>query len=405
MLKDKSRDMKICLVSPSFLPTIGGAELAVHHLAKSLTDAGNEVVVFTSRKKKKQEFVADYKIKYYPRMPRGYLQGHVFALFLVLLQKRYKFDLIHIHKAQMGCYAIKSKRMLKVPIIITTHGGDIQVCPEINYGDRLDPVWNKRIEYAILNADLVTAISTATKKQYLDIGALEERIVNVPNGVVLERFNDTCFDIHELLGLARDTKLLLTVGRYHPVKGYEYLIKAMPKIIACCKKVRCLMIGRGLEILKPLIRDLQIENYVTLIDQQFSNQIKYNNKLNLVRIPDDMLLSAYKSSDIYVSSSLIEGFALTVVEAMAAGLPVIATNVPGNEDAVVDGENGLLVKAKSSKDLSEKIIQLLKNDDLRSVMSKKSFDMSRQYDWRIIAGQYIKAYDFAMREILAEGCC
>jgi glycosyltransferase involved in cell wall biosynthesis len=401
MLKDKSRNLRICLVSDSFLPTIGGAELAVHHLANAMSVAGNEVVVFTSRKKEKQEFVVDYMIKYYPRMPRGYLQGYVFALFLVLIQRKYKFDLIHIHKAEMGYYAIKSKGMLKVPIIITTHGGDIQVFPEIKYGIRLDPVWNKRIEYAVRNADLLTAISTATKKQYSVIGACPERVVDIPNGVVLARFNDPYSDIRNLLGFPRHTRLLLSVGRFHPVKGYEYLIKSMVEIITYFKDVKCLIVGRGLEILKPIIRDLQVENHITLLDQQFLNKAKHNDKLDWARIPDDILVSLYKSSDIYVSSSLIEGFSLTVVEAMAAGLPIIATNVPGNEDAVADGKNGLLVKAKSPKALSEAAIQLLKNDSLRTRMGKNSITMSKKYDWSIIAEKYIEAYDFATQNYKA----
>lgn len=397
MLNDKSRNLRICLVSHSFLPTIGGAELAVHHLAKIMSVAGNEVVVFTSKKKKKREFVVNYKIKYYPRLPRGYLQGHIFALFLLLIQRKYKFDLIHIHKAEMAYYAIKLKGKLKVPIIITTHGGDIQVCPEINYGSRLDPVLNKRIEYALRNADLLTAISTATKKQYLVIGARPEKVVDIPNGVVLARFNDPYGDIRDLLGFPRQTRLLLSVGRYHPVKGYEYLIKSMLQIRAYFKEVKCLIVGRGLEILKPIIRDLQVGNYVTLLDQEFLNKAKHNAGLNLGRIPDDILVSLYKSSDIYVSSSLIEGFSLAVVEAMAAGLPIIATNVPGNEDAVADGKNGLLVKAKSPKALSEAAIQLLKNDSLRTRMGKISMTMSKKYDWSIIAEKYIEAYDFAIQ--------
>ena len=220
MKKSNSRDLKICLVSPSFLPSTGGAELAVHHIAMHLKEIVDKVVVFTQASRFGQKYDLNYEVRFYPKIPKGYLKGYIFALYLILLQKTYKFDLIHIHKAQMGYYAIKLIKLLNIPIIITTHGGDIQIYPEINYGDRLDPFWNKRIEYAVKNADLVTAISTATKKQYLDIGVFDNRIINIPNGVVCERFNDACPDVREMLGLSKDAKLLLTVGNYRRVKGY-----------------------------------------------------------------------------------------------------------------------------------------------------------------------------------------
>lgn len=391
--------MKICVTSHTFLPTIGGAELAMHHLSRALTQMGEEVVVFAPGNNLVRKFITDYKIKFYPLIPKGkkYFQGYIFAANLYFLQKRYKFDLIHVHKAEMGYYATKIRKLLKVPIIITTHGGDIQSYPEINYGERLNPVLNKRIEYSIKNADLLTAISCSTRKHYLDIGVMQSKIVDIPNGVDINRFDDKCHDFHDLLSLPKDTKLLLTVGRYHIVKGYEYLIKAMPYIINQYKNVKSVIIGKRLNILKKLIRELGIEEYVILLDQQSFNLSQDNHKINLNYIPNDELLSAYKSSDIYVSSSLIEGFPLTMVEAMAAGLPLVATDVPGNKDAVVDGENGFLVPSKDPKALANKITKLLKNSNLRIKLSARSKELAKKYDWHIITNQYLKQYKRLVR--------
>ena len=89
--------MKICLVSHSFLPTIGGAELVVHHLATYFSKMGHEVVVFTHKKHQKANFKADYRIEYYPRTPDKYvrfLQGYIFMIYLLSLNRKEKFDIL-----------------------------------------------------------------------------------------------------------------------------------------------------------------------------------------------------------------------------------------------------------------------------------------------------------------------
>jgi len=384
--------MKICLVSHSFLPKIGGAELAVHYLAEELTKIGEKVIVLASTRKLRKQFDSNYKVAYYPLMPRGYLQGYIFAIFMFFLHRRYRFDVIHFHKAQMGYFGTKIKGLINVPIIITTHGEDIQRYYEINYGDRLDPIWNKRIEYAITNADILTAIGSSTRRDYVEIGVAENKIVSIPNGVNLRRFNDTYQDIRSLYGLPKDVKILLSVGRYHVKKGYEYLLKAMPYIIAEYRKVKLIIIGSRLHILNNLKMELNLEEYVIFLGQQSFNYNKDKSQIDLAKIPNDTLLSAYKSSDIYVSSSLIEGFSLVLVEAMAAGLPIVATNVPGNEDGVIDGENGFLVESKDPEALANNIVRLLKNDRLREKLGKKSKGLAKRYDWESITQEYLESY-------------
>ena len=134
-----------------------------------------------------------------------------------------------------------------------------------------------------------------------------------------------------------------------------------------------------------------MENHIVLLDQQDFKTQEYKN-LNFSIIPNDLLLSAYKTSDVYVSASLIEGFALTLVEAMAAGLPLVASDVPGNEDAVINGQNGFLVPPKDPSALARGIIDILKQNDMRAVFSANAKNLAKKYDWSIIAGQYITGY-------------
>lgn len=259
------------------------------------------------------------------------------------------------------------------------------------YGKRLIPKWDRRIKYAARHADLLTAISPSTRREYIKIGIPETKIGDIPNGVNLKRFKTKHEDIRKILAIPGETKILLSVGRYHIVKGYEYLIGALPKVVRYNKNFKCLIIGKRLEILKPLIKKLSIENFVILVHEQLFNAGE-DCTLDLEKIPNDLLLSAYKSSNIYISSSLIEGFALSLVEAMAAGLPIIATNGPGNKDAIVDGVNGILVPPKDPKLLADAIITLLSDCNLRQQLGATARELAKQYDWRIIADQYFTAY-------------
>ncbi len=383
--------MKICMVSHSFLPTIGGAELVVHNLSKHLTMSGEDVYVFTHLKNDNTTFQSNYNIQYYPRTPKEIAQGYTFAIALFLLKRKYNFDLIHVHVAKIGYYATKIKKLLKIPIVITTHGRDIQKYQEIGYGFRLDPKWNKRIEYALKNADLVTAIGSSTNKEYLKIGIPKERIADIPNGVDFKRFNEPYQNIREILGLSQDIKIVLAVGRYDLKKGYEYLIKAIPSILEKYEKVKFLLIGKRLSALKPLIQELSIESDVIILEQQAFNKNDAS-IIDLNKIPNDTLLSAYKSADVFVSPSLIEGFALVIIEAMVCGLPIVATNVPGNEDAIVNQKNGFLVPPMSPSALSEKIVEVLNNDRKRVYLGENSIEMSRQYDWIKISNEYLYQY-------------
>ncbi len=386
--------MKICLVSHSFLPTIGGAELVVHHLATYLSKKGHEVVVFTHKKNQEAKFKTDYRIACYPRTPEKYvrfLQGYIFMIFLLSFNRREKFDIIHVHVAKMAFYALKIKKFIGTPIIVTTHGGDIQKYPSINYGARLDPFWSSKIEYAIRNADLLTSIGSSTRREYEVIGAQSTKIVDIPNGVDYKRFKSEYEDVRGILNLDPGAKLLLSVGRYHPKKGYEYLVEAMPQIVSNCENVKCLIVGKRLNTLKPLIKQKGVQDYIKLVEEQAFNPSS-NAVIDLKKMPNDFLYNIYRSSDLYISTSLIEGFALTIIEAMAAGLPIVATQVEGNEDAVKNGQNGLFIPPKNSEALAKRVIELVNNDTQRAVYAKKSKELSKKYDWKDIAHAYLSAY-------------
>ena len=146
------------------------------------------------------------------------------------------------------------------------------------------------------------------------------------------------------------------IGRVTEQKGYEYFVKTAKIVTELRENIHFSMVGDGPDLVKiqNMIKESELTDKVKLLGYRSD-------------IPD--LLSEW---DIYVQSSLWEGLCLTVVEAIASGLPVVATNVGGIPESVIDGYNGYLVPPKDSKALADKIIELIDNPELRKTMGERS---------------------------------
>ncbi len=154
----------------------------------------------------------------------------------------------------------------------------------------------------------------------------------------------------------RSTVEVGSIGSLREPKGYTYLIEAAKIVVEERDNVRFSVVGDGPELknLQSLIREFNLSEKVKLLG--FRSDIA-------------SILSKW---DIYVQPSLWEGLCITVVEAMASGLPIVATSVGGIPESVVDGYNGFLVPRKDPEMLANKIVELAQNADLRIQMGRKS---------------------------------
>jgi len=370
--------MRICFFTSTFLPMRGGVEYAVHYLAKNLIKSGHQVTVLVGGHKQKEDDSLPYPVHRY-RGAKGLISSEkLSAIYLVLEKIRTKFDVLHAHRTYpTGYVGAKLKHLLKVPLIVTPYGDDIQKVPDLNYGMRLKPQIESKIENTLSKADVVVSISSSNKEEILKLGTSENKIYDIPLGVETKSFSVSKINIKERLNLPLDTKLVLAVGVNRERKGYPYLIQAMKKVILKQPNARMMIVGRGTKDLLPLVEKAELKEFIFLLDD----------------ISDEEKFSFYTDSDVFVSPSLMEAFGIATLEAMAACLPIVATNIPGSEDLVTNHINGFLIPPESSEALAEKIILLLKDERLRKTMGKKSFEISRQYDWKIITKKYIEVYE------------
>jgi glycosyltransferase involved in cell wall biosynthesis len=375
--------MKVVLFTSSFLPVVGGMEYVVHYLAEALLDEGVDVTVMARRQMKQDNFQHRYRLIRYGLPVRGGHRlriDHASACWeLFRLDRNPRIDVAHIHcvdgPPQLSLRYFKARG---IPVVMTPHGEDVQRVPEIGYGARLQPKWDRIIQRHLRAADAVTAISNSISNELTNVEG--HRLFKVPNGIHVKVFgrSRTTY-LQEKLDLDPDTRIILSVGRNHIKKGYEFGIRAMAELVGRygVRGWHYVLVGRGVSALAPVVRQLDIGNSVSLVEV----------------LPPDQLSLCYNSSHLFFSPSIVEGLSLVSIEAMACGLPLVVTDVPGNEDIVSENQCGLIVRNKDVQDMARGLNELIQDEKQRQLFGDLALERSARYDWREIARKYIEVYE------------
>lgn len=363
--------MKIAILTYKFPPKwLSGTEIATYHMAKCLAKQGHNVCVITSRDDGLPdiETTDDFRI-YRTRFPDiRYLGCIVFWLNIIPLLKKIHPDVIHSQMIGMGVPALAANKLFGMPYVVWGQGSDVYLY--------------QRYERAILRlvlkkAGVVIALTEHMKSKIEEYYGIKSFVV--PNGINLEKFEGLSkTELRVKLCIGQDEKIITFIGRLHPVKGVRYLIQAMNLIKDREPNAKLLLIGDGQDrvSLSEEVKKSNLESFVT-----FLRQIPSQN------IPDYTI-----ASDVFVLPSLSEGFPLTVLEAMASGLPVVTTKVRGLPEIVTEGENGFLVEPGNPEQLAEKISLLLENKELRLKMSLNNREKAKQYSWENVVEKLEKIY-------------
>lgn len=387
--------MRICLATSSFLPMIGGAEIVVHNLACALTDLGHDVVVLAPRYSRAMRPHLKYRLQTtLPGMLRLFAASEpaadAYFRALVLLLRRFRFDVVNAHFAlPLGHAFVRHRAALGAPVVLTLHGTDIQTMPSIGYGLRTDQRLAARIRRTIEAADGVVAISDSVYQAVCELRTPQRAIFRIANGVDVGRLQTRVQPntFRDEAGLRPDDRVILAVGRNHPKKGFRFLVQAMAIVRQQEPRARCVIVGRGTKSLAAGVHSLGLQGHVILPGEASGEKDGAR-----FEFPARSVVAAYQGSDVFVSPSLIESFSLVTLEAMAAGLPVVVTDAPGNRDLVSDGHDGPLCRPEDPEDLARKLLAVLRDDSLRERLRANAVTSARRYDWREIGKQYAEAF-------------
>ena len=391
--------MKIAHLIPQFYPYVGGAEICIHNVSRTLVDEGHEAVIVTTAYKPDDELKLPYEVvalwsrtcglvKKYPVLGKAYLIRR-----LAQLQKKHNFDLWQVTAGYpLGIYAVDFFRKNNIPCVLRCCGEDIQKFPQIDYGYRLDPAVDSLVTSQFPLFDGFVALTQTVKDEYLQLGIPEEKIKIIPNGADFAKFAKARSDSEKICGIRKkynlgDKKLILTTGRYHTKKGFDQIPEIAKILKDKGEEFVWVVAGRYTSVLKekyPECEELGIicsEEY-TMADSE-----------DAFSLPPDSLVELYCAADIFVLPTLIETFGMVLVEAMAAGLPIATTDAPGVKDVIEEGLNGVKVPVKDNVAMAEKIIEMLANNTLAEKLSKISLEMAEEvYDWKVVTGKYIDLY-------------
>jgi len=358
----------IVIFSHAYLPFLGGAETAVKGIADEL--GGFNFVMLTGKYKfslpreEKLGNIMVCRLGFGFSVDKFLLPVLVFLKFIFLKRKLLKpllFWGIMISYSSIGAYFLKFLYP-KVPFLLTVQEGNRE--------------WERnRFWWRLLlkKVDYVTAISSFLLERAGEAGYHRKAEV-VPNGVDLEKFSNPnvkkTLILSQKLGIKPDEKIIITVSRLTYKNAVDIIVRAMSFIKT---EARLLIVGGGEEEkkLKKLARELKVENKIVFAAGSY-----------------DEIPAYLKLGHVLVRPSRSEGLGTAFLEAMAAGLPIIATSVGGIKDFLIDGETGLEVKVDDPEDLARKLDLLFSDEALRQKLIQNGRRLvEEKYQWSQIAAK------------------
>jgi len=389
--------LNILLISYEFPPMVGGEGSYVYGLSKALSDLGHKINIVTIYQGRKGMNSNNGNCNFIQipilKKPPGFKMmsfGYGLNIKLKELIKTQKLDVIH---QTYDFYKIPfSKEDVDAPVFATIHHPFIAEQKAVrafsNFYDYFKYRILKRSDLLAImqkkiceRVDKIIAVSNFTAQNVIDDYAIPPtKIEVIPNGVDLNKFNPKVDGIkmRGSLGIT-DEPVILYVGKLEFNKGIEYLILSFSKIVKQIPNAKLVIVGNG-----PIKNRL-----MNLVKQKkLSKSVIFTGK-----IPSKKLPSIFAASDLFVLPSLMEGFGIVLLEAMACGKPCIATKAGGTEDIIVNGETGFLAPIGDCISLYQAINALLANPDLAQKFGKAGLNRVRKnFTWNIIAKRTINTY-------------
>jgi len=298
---------------------------------------------------------ADIPLHTYPVHGSFYSWGSIASqLRLVKDIRKGQFDVVHTYGWYPNIFAIPAARLALRPAIIASirDAGAYMTATKI-----------QALKFACCLADCVLANSNAGRNWLIEQGVKEQKIEIIRNGIAVRPLADShnvTLSVRKEFGIPVGTPVCACVGRVVSGKGMEFYLRAARIVLERGRDVRFLMIGaRSLDKnyqseVETLAQQLRLDHRVIFTGQRQD-------------VPDIL-----RDVDIVVHPSLTEGLSNVILEAMAAGIPVVATRVGGNPELVEDGRTGLLVRVENAGEIADAVCQLLDRPEMACALGRRA---------------------------------
>lgn len=359
--------MKIGMVSPYSWDHPGGVNKHVGQLSSYLRRRGHQVTIIAPGGEGGEDYFSaggSFSVAS-NRSVANLSFGPRVAARVKGVMKRERFDLLHLHEPLIPSVSLLALMFSPAANMATFHAAREGGSTGYRLGRPLLKPLAARLH-------LRAAVSPAAVELVSRYFPGDYRIL--PNGVDTEVFKP---EGPVLEGLDREAFYLIFVGRREPRKGLDILLEALPAVQEAYPEVRLLVVGAE------------------------GDSGKGGSVVWLGRIRDELIPDCYRSARIMVAPALgWESFGIVLIEAMACGLPVVASDIPGYRAVVEDGEQGVLVPPGDARALAKSLRELIGDEERRKHMSEAALKRAAGYSWDNLVGKVEEAYEEAVRKFM-----
>ena len=380
MPNNAATDLHVCHIISSFRPLVGGAERATETLCSRLVEQGVDVVVLTRHHTGLPRFEYIARIPVHrlgvggPRWFRSLTFVAHILLWLCLRLRRY--PIVHVQNIDAPLVAgLLARTLLRRKLVVTLQGEQQIIMRQAM------PLGGFRVRLMVRLAGRFVAITGESHRQYLKEGVDPRRICDIPNGIDSERFSPPTPQekqaLRGQLGLPHRVPIVVFAGRLIPLKRVDALLEACNASRAVTPFL-CLIVGDGPERtrLERLAHDLGLPEGVRFVGQA----------------PD--VRPYYQAADLFVLPSTREGLSVALLEAMACGLCPLVSGLPGNQELVQHGVNGLAFPPHQPGLLSTRLAEVLGDPDLRRQLGQAARDtIERGFSAEGVAARHRDLYE------------
>lgn len=388
--------MRIGLFTDTYPPFINGVSTSIVMLKRALEKAGHDVFVITvNNEKMTYRHDPEENVIRIPGIPIGiydYRLTSIYSIKALNQIRKWKLDVIHSHtEFGIGTFSRIIAKQLNIPVVHTYHTMYEDYIHYLTKG-YFDGASKKVVEYLTkFYCDItIDELIVPTKKTYdlFKSNYQVERSVHIiPTGIEVEKFYIEQFDKKELkelrksLGIKENDFVILYVGRLGKEKNVEFLIDAHKNIVKNYPSAKLLIIGDGPD-------EKKYKNQVAKL--KLTNNIIFTGK-----IPWDEVPKYYASSNVFATASNTETQGLTVIEAHAASLPVIALSDESFKDVVIPNLNGYLFKNK--REYISSIEMLIKNPEIVKRFQIQARNSAEIHSAKYFAAKVLSVYELALK--------
>mgnify|MGYP005847200821 CR=1 FL=1 len=386
-----SRALKVMMFTNNYLPFIGGVPISIERLRRGLITLGHKILIVAPKYSDTQD--QEDVVRLAPLLPLGrhkeFLLANIFSWKLYRRTFQFRPDLIHVHHPfWLGSVGLFLARRLKIPVVYTYHTRLEQYA---HYVPLPGPLFRNLVSHQLLrhfaNRCDSVVVPTESVEDYLRLIGIKKPIYVQPTGINFDSFQSVpeqaIQELRTQLGLTEE-KIFISISRLSKEKNIDFIIDAMEALLKNqLQPFRLLILGDGPERprLEARLAQAGLAEKVILLGQ----------------VPPEEIATYCQLGDLFLFASRSETQGMVILEAMAAGMPVVAVRSSGIDDLVHNGMNGFKTPL-DTKQWTDRISQLLTDEKFRQTLSQNARRFAQEYDIEPFCRSIQKIYALTLAE-------